>query len=344
MVTDAGQFSKKPRVIVVGAGLMGRCHAATIRHVGAQIVAVVDRDLERAQALALRCRGAVASNDLNQALRRFQPTIAHLCTPAGTHRVLAEELAAAKVHVFIEKPLAGSEADTRAILGAFDRAGVIACPVHQYAFQRSVELVMAAKPSLGTVRRIAFDIRSAGAGDDATSQDRVAAEIVPHPLSIIQRLMPGLDIGALNWALERAAPGEWLASASSNGVLLSIAISMGGRPTRFATIVSGSCGTAELDNFHDFLVVSSGTVSRAAKISQPFIHGGKSLSNAALNLAGRTMRGERSYPGLRTLTRRFYAAAQSAGQFAAPISAAETIAVAVARDALLAQCPEALHG
>lgn len=344
MATGVGQFSAGARAIVVGAGLMGQHHAATIRHAGSQIVAVVDRDLDLARSVARRYRGAEASDDLSAVLERTKPDIAHLCTPAETHRALAEELAAAGVHAFIEKPLAGSAADTRRVLDAFERGGAIACPVHQYAFQRSVEEAMASLPALGPVRRIAFDIRSAGGGDDAGTHDRIAAEIVPHPLSIIQRLRPGIDVGTLGWTLERAAPGEWLASASDDGVLLSIAISMGGRPTRFATIVSGTGGTVELDNFHDYLVALPGAVSRSAKIAQPFVHGGKSLTSATRNLAGRTLRGESAYPGLRTLTRRFHEAAQSAGRIAAPISSAETIAVAAARDAMMAQCPDLARG
>jgi len=340
MTTGAGQFWAGGRAIVVGAGLMGRHHAAAVRHAGSSVVAIVDRNLDLARSVARPYRGALASSDLGEVLEQVKPTIAHLCTPADTHRPLAEQLATAKIHAFIEKPMAGNAAETRAILDAFDRAGAIACPVHQYAFQRSVEQAIAALPSIGTVRRVAFDIRSAGGGDDTGSHDRIAAEIMPHPLSIIQRLLPGIDVGALDWTLERAAPGEWLALSTSEGVLLSIAISMGGRPTRFATIVSGTGGTVELDNFHDFLVTLPGAVSRAAKIAQPFIHGGKSLASAAGNLAERTLRRESAYPGLRALTRRFHTAAMSAGRITVPISVTETMAVAFARDALVAQCPE----
>lgn len=319
---------------------MGQHHAAAVQYSGSKVVGVIDRNVDLARAVARRYRGAMASNDLAATMEQANPTIAHLCTPADTHRFLAERLAVAKIHAFIEKPMAGSAAETREILNVFERNGARACPVHQYAFQRSVERAIAVGPWIGTVRRIAFDIRSAGGGDSASGHDRIAGEIVPHPLSIIQRLLPGIDIGALDWALQRATPGEWLASANSNGVLLSIAISMGGRPTRFVTIVSGTGGTVELDNFHDYGIYLPGAVSRAAKITQPFVYAGKSLAAAARNLAERTLRRESAYPGLRTLTRQFHDAANSSGRIAVPISAAETIAVAVAREALLAQCPE----
>lgn len=338
------QYASKARAIVIGAGLMGRHHAAAIRNVGSDLVAVVDSDVDRARSLARRFPGALASDDLEHVLGQTQPTIAHICAPPGSHLAIARQLAAAKVHSLIEKPLGASAVETRTILGKFDEAGALACPVHQYAFQRSIESAIAARAWFGKLRRIAFDIRSAGGVGDKRHLDSIAAEIVPHPLAIIQRLLPSVDVGQISWKLLRSAPGEWLASASSEGVQLVIAISMGGRPTRFATYLLGTQGELELDNFHDFAVGMTGRVSRSAKLSQPFGRHSKSLAAATLNLAGRMVRRELAYPGLRTLTRRFHQAALSAGSIPSPISVYETIAVAVARDALMAQCRDQARG
>lgn len=332
------------RAIVVGAGLMGRHHASAIRRSGSAVVAIIDRDLDLARSVARRHAGAIATNDLEEALARTRPTIAHLCTPAESHRALAERLALAQLHTFIEKPFASSATETRLVLEEFSRVGKIACPVHQYAFQRSVEQAIASLPDLGSLRRIAIEIRSAGADSNPGTGDRVAGEIAPHPLSIIQRLLPSEDVGALNWTLHRAARGEWLANASSNGVLLSIAISMGGRPTRFTTVISGTGGTVELNNFHDYIVNQSGLVSRSAKISQPFAYAGRTLVNATGNLLKRAVRGESAYPGLRALTHQFHRAAESGVRTNAPITPSEIVAVATARDALLAQCREWSRG
>lgn len=339
MTTGVGQNSLGARVIIVGAGLMGTHHAAAAHYAGSTVVGIVDRNPDLARSVARRYRNAIADSDLEALLELTKPTIAHICTPPDARYPLVERLAAAKVHALVEKPMASNLAETKSIFDVFDRAGVIVCPVHQYAFQRSVEEAITVLPLIGAVRRITFDIRSAGGGDVVHSYDRIAAEIIPHPLSIIQRLLPGTDVGALGWALQRSNPGEWLASATSDGVMLSIAISMSGRPTRFSTLISGTMGTVELDNFHDYLVAFPGGVSKIAKITQPFIHGGSLLSSAAGNLVQRALRRESAYPGLRTLTRLFHRSAQSSGRISAPISAAEAMAVSIARDVLLAQCP-----
>jgi len=57
------------------------------------------------------------------------------------------------------------------------------------------------------------------------------------------------------------------------------------------------------------------------------------MGAAAINLAARSARHEPAYPGLRELVRRLYTAIR--GQTAGPISPAETLAVAEARDRLL---------
>lgn len=335
--------SKDLRAIIIGAGLMGRHHAEVIRRIGSRVVAVVDPDIDRARALAGRVGAVFAGGELATALHQAGPSVAHVCTPVPTHNPLARQLAAAGVHAFIEKPLAASASETRAVLDLFGQGRTLVCPVHQYAFQRSVEMARTRLSAVGQLRRIAFDIRSAGSVNDTDSHDRVAADIIPHPLSILQRLLPGRDIADMPWKLIRAAPGEWLVTAGENGLLLSIGISMGARPTRFATTVSGTAGTFELDNFHDYVFAMPGTVSRLAKATQPFAAGARSLTGATRNIIGRALRGEHAYPGLRTLTARFHAATRCASRQDNPIPARDMIAVATVRDALLAQCRRSAH-
>jgi hypothetical protein len=110
---------------------------------------------------------------------------------------------------------------------------------------------------------------------------------------------------------------------------------MHARPTCFEMTVHSDRGTIALDFFHGFAIRYQGKVSRFRKIARPFANSLKLFGAASRNLISRGLRAEVAYPGLQQLTRTFYAAVRGAGP--PPISADDAIAVAVARDAVLAK-------
>lgn len=336
------QRRKGARAIIFGAGLMGRHHARAAASAAAAIAAVVDQDPSAAAALAACWPGAIAETDPGRAVRAAGGDVAHICTPLASHGAIADAVADAGLHALIEKPLAANAPEVRRIHEAFARSGKLACPAHQYAFQGSVSDAAAwlAGAGSGAIRRIAFDICSAGAAN-GLDPDAVIADILPHPLSVVQKLLPGADLAELEWAYLRPAAGEWLVSAPVDGAALVIQLSMKGRPTRFMTRITADHGTMELDNFHDFAVAWAGKVSRGAKIVQPFQRSGLGLLAAGMNLAARTARREFAYPGLQTLVGEFYRAAGSGGAVPPPVTAQQSIAVAEARDRIIAL---AAHG
>ena len=87
-----------------------------------------------------------------------------------------------------------------------------------------------------------------------------------------------------------------------------------------------------LDFFHGFAIRYDGNVSRLRKIVRPFSTSLKLFCAASINLIERGLRAETAYPGLRQLTQKFYTAVRRAGS--SPISPEDTMAVAVARDAI----------
>jgi predicted dehydrogenase len=314
---------------------MGRHHAQAAAAAGARVVAIVDLDRQAAMSLARSWPRAVAESDIDKALQSSRPDVAHVCTPLPTHAALATSVADAGLHALIEKPMATTAEETRRIHEGFARIGKLACPAHQYAFQRSVCDTTAWLPRAGEVRRITFDICSAGA-TNGLDPDGVVAEILPHPLSMVQKLLPSVGIATLDWSCVRAAPGEWVITARVESGVLVIQLSMSGRPTRFMTRIVADGGTMELDNFHDFAVAWPGTVSRGAKIVQPFLRGGLGLATAGWNLAARAVRREFAYPGLQALVSEFYRAVESPTSVPPPITPDQSIAVAEARDRIVA--------
>jgi len=327
------------RAAIVGAGLMGRWHARAVEHCGGVVAIVVDADPARAGRLAAehRARSARSLAEAAASSTGGGPAfdVVHICAPLATHAALAREAIDLGAHALVEKPLTATAAETADLLRLADTRGVVLCPVHQFPFQRGMRRALAALPAIGPALHI--DAVACSAGADAgvdTARDQVAADILPHPLSLFAALVDQ-PLAALSWTVQRPAHGELRASALAGDTTLSLLVSMSGRPTVNSLRVIGARGTAHADLFHGFAVVEEGSVSRARKITHPFALAGATLGAAGENLARRAMTRESAYPGLRELVAAFHAAAR--GEAPPPISAARTLDVARARDTVLGQ-------
>lgn len=329
--------SRGPAALVAGAGMMGRWHAYEIRRTGGRVVAVADPDRERADDLAGRHRGAMAFASVTEALDDVEADVLHLCAPDDTHVPLAATALGVGLHVLCEKPLAPDAASTRSLLDRARDADRLLCPVHQFLFQRGARRLFRSLGELRPVRHVDFTACSAGA-DGGRDPASVARNILPHPLSFLERLVPG-GVGALSWEAVEAAPGELRLMAADGGFTATVLISMSGRPRENRVRVVGEGGTARLNLYHGYAVVSpAGRPTRVRKVLAPFHSAGRELAGAGWNLCLRALRRQPAYPGLRELVRRFHRAA--AGPGGRPIDAEETLRVAEVRDLVLERVGE----
>ncbi|MEO1105054.1 MAG: Gfo/Idh/MocA family oxidoreductase [Pseudomonadota bacterium] len=94
------------RVALVGAGRIGRLHAANVlARVDAHLVAVMDPDNAAAGAIAARHAGAAVYPSLADAIAAAGPHIVIIGSPTDTHVDLIEEAARARLAIFCEKPV-----------------------------------------------------------------------------------------------------------------------------------------------------------------------------------------------------------------------------------------------
>ena len=317
------------RAGIVGAGRMGRWHARAAEAAGGVVVAVADSDVARARALADDVRAVASLGELGS---RPSLDVVHVCTPVESHADVVREAVDAGAHVIVEKPLAEDAAATRRLLDSTADGGRMVVPVHQFVFQPGVQVILRRRDELGPLVRCAFAAASAGTETTTLSADELVSEILPHPLSLFARLTR-LDVGELDWHVIRPARGELRAVAVADATSLEIVLTARGRPTSATLEVMGAKATARADLFHGFATFDRGRASRATKLTGPFAQSTRTLVGAGVNLAARTITWEPAYPGLRELVRRTYAAI--AGGTDPPISPAEAIAVALARDRIL---------
>jgi predicted dehydrogenase len=111
---------------VLGPGRFaeGRIVPALQRAGNCRLVAVVSRSRERADAFAEEHGVAKAYDDLGAALSDPEIEAVWVATPHALHREHVEQIAAARRHVFCEKPLATTLDDAKAIVRACRQAGV----------------------------------------------------------------------------------------------------------------------------------------------------------------------------------------------------------------------------
>jgi predicted dehydrogenase len=143
----------QPRVGIIGAGLIGRFHARSIRGlirmglVDAKYVAVCDRVPERAEEFARLADLDVWTADPDELIASPDVNTVYVCTPTAEHKQLVLKAAAAGKHVFCEKPLARTLADAREMQAAVQQAGVS----HQ------VGLILRHSPILTVLRDLMSD-------------------------------------------------------------------------------------------------------------------------------------------------------------------------------------------
>lgn len=332
-------------VAILGAGLMGRWHAATVRKLGSRVVAVVDTDLGRARTLASRF-DAAAFASTQAMLDRVRPKAAHICTPLGTHVASSEQLLDAGCHVLCEKPLAADAANVERLLERAAAARRVLCPVHQFALQRGVRNLVGRLEELGAIRRIAFTFCSAGGVHLPPEElDNIVLDMIPHAFSVLSRIFPGTQLADISWQTLRPAAGELQAIGVLGETSISMSFSMSARPTEASATFAGTRGTAYIDFFHGFATVMAGSVSRLRKATRPMTLAAGNFAAAVLNLADRGLRAEFAYPGLRRLFSEFYASIDAGSE--PPFSAAEILGIYRARDRLALQMypePHAARG
>ncbi len=155
------------RILVAGCGTMGASHARAYQKIdGYEIVGLVSRRPETREALNRALGGGLALfADYAQALAATRPEVVSINTYPDTHAAYAIQALRTGAHVFLEKPIAISEADARAVVDAAhsaDRKLVVGYILrHHPAWIRFIELARALGKPL--VMRMNLNQQSSGA-------------------------------------------------------------------------------------------------------------------------------------------------------------------------------------
>lgn len=134
-------------VLVVGLGFIADAHVAAIAaSPRARLLGVVDSDASRARSFSHSHGGVRWTTDLADALTWADVDAVIVCTPNSTHTALGLQIAAARKHLLIEKPLATTVEDARAVAATFGTADRVVMAAHthrSYDYGRAVHEAIA---------------------------------------------------------------------------------------------------------------------------------------------------------------------------------------------------------
>jgi predicted dehydrogenase len=150
------------RVALVGCGGISRAHAAAYRRLGpevARVTATADAVLSLAEERAAQLGAGFATGEYRRVLERGDVDAVDICLPHHLHAEVAVAAARAGKHVLVEKPMACTLEECRAMVAAAEDAGVtlMVAQVQRYLPSYRGVKRLCASGELGAIRAVRFD-------------------------------------------------------------------------------------------------------------------------------------------------------------------------------------------
>ncbi len=169
------------RLAVIGAGVMGKRHlAATTRVAGVELVGVVDTDPSQARAAAKIVNCPVVA-DAASLIGKIDAAI--IAVPTAGHVPCATPLLRAGIACLIEKPMAGSEAECRALIAAATEGGAVLQVGHIERFNPAIETLVHAALPPASIRALAA--RRMSAASARVLDIDVVTDLMVHDIDVV---------------------------------------------------------------------------------------------------------------------------------------------------------------
>lgn len=132
---------KEIRFAILGCGTIGDVHARAIAELeSAELVAVCDSSPERAREYAAKY-GVKAYTDYSELLNNPDIDAISICTPSGMHAEQSIKALKADKHVLVEKPMALTAKDAKAVCDAADASDKTLSVVFQMRYTEDIAYI-----------------------------------------------------------------------------------------------------------------------------------------------------------------------------------------------------------
>ncbi len=170
------------RIGVVGVGVMGSNHARVLAELpGIKLVGVVDPDAKQREHVA-RALGCAAFADLEAMIGSGVDAVT-IAAPTHLHREIALECAKRGIHILVEKPIASTIEEGRAIVAAARRAGVTLMAGHVERFNPAVQSL---KRAIKDQDILSIAITRVGPFPPRMSNVGVVIDLAVHDIDLIR--------------------------------------------------------------------------------------------------------------------------------------------------------------
>src|SRR5215470_8077955 len=169
------------RIGVIGVGVMGSNHARVLAELpGVKLVGVADPDRKRSDQVA-RSLGCASFTDAESLVRRGADAVT-IAAPTHFHRDIAINCAGRGIHVMVEKPIASTVEESRAIAAA-RRAGVTLMVGHVERFNPAVQSI---KRAIKDQDILSIAITRVGPFPPRMSNVGVVIDLAVHDIDLIR--------------------------------------------------------------------------------------------------------------------------------------------------------------
>lgn len=132
-MTEEALTMSRYKIAFIGCGAVTKTHYLAATHLeNAEVVGVYDKNVARAEEFVKENPTGVFAT--MEDLLTSDADIVGICTPSGLHASLTIQCLRAGKHVVVEKPLAITEADCRAIIEAEQASGKVCAPISQLRY------------------------------------------------------------------------------------------------------------------------------------------------------------------------------------------------------------------
>jgi UDP-N-acetylglucosamine 3-dehydrogenase len=170
------------RVGVVGVGVMGSNHARVLAELpGVKLVGVADPDSKRCDQVA-RTLGCASFADVDALIGAGVDAVT-IAAPTHLHHDIAIDCAARGIHLMVEKPIASTVEESRAVVAAARRAGVTLMVGHVERFNPAVQSI---KRAIKDQDILSIAITRVGPFPPRMSNVGVVIDLAVHDIDLIR--------------------------------------------------------------------------------------------------------------------------------------------------------------